>query len=67
MWLKRSIVDHRSHNVDMQIKGHFQEAGQPRWAKLRMQRESVMEEQGAEQLFLQPLEEEGQKSFLKEA
>ena len=33
-----TVVDHSSHNVDMPTKGHFQETGQPRWAKLRVWR-----------------------------
>ena len=36
-----AVVDHGSHNIDIPIKGHFQEAGQPRWAKLRLRREAA--------------------------
>ena len=34
-----AVVDHGSHDIDMPIKGHFQKAGQPRWAKLRLRGE----------------------------
>ena len=35
-----AVVDHGSHNIDTPIKGHFQKAGQSRWAKLRLRREA---------------------------
>ena len=35
---KTAIIDHGSHNVDIPVKGHFQEAGQPRRTELRMRR-----------------------------
>ena len=35
-----AIVDHGNHDIDIPIKGHFQKAGQPRWAKLRLRREA---------------------------
>ena len=38
--VETAVVDHGSHNVDMLIKGHFQKAGQPRWAKLRLRGEA---------------------------
>ena len=28
--VETAIIDHGSHNVDMLVKGHFQEEGQPR-------------------------------------
>ena len=63
-----AIVDHGSHDIDIPIKGHLQETGQPRRAKLRLWREAgnlreqQMVEQSAEQRVLQP-QEEGQKSL----
>ena len=38
-----AVVDHGSHNIDIPIKGHFQKAGQPRWAKHRLRREAGIE------------------------
>ena len=35
-----AVVDHGSHGIDIQIKGHFQKAGQPRWSKLRLRRKA---------------------------
>ena len=35
-----AVVDRGSHDIDIPIKGHFQKAGQPRWAKLRLRREA---------------------------
>ena len=31
-----ATVDHGSHNVDIPVKGHFEEAGQPRGGRLGM-------------------------------
>ena len=38
-----AVIDHGSHDIDIPIKGHFQEAGQPRWAKLRLRREALIQ------------------------
>ena len=35
-----AVVDHGSHDIDITIKGHLQETGQPRRAKLRLWREA---------------------------
>ena len=35
-----AVVDHGSHYIAIPIKGHFQKAGQPRWAKLRLRGEA---------------------------
>ena len=37
---KTAIIDHGSHDIDIPIKGHSQEASQPRWGKLRLRREA---------------------------
>ena len=35
-----AVIDHGSHDIDIPIKDHFQKAGQPRRAKLRLRREA---------------------------
>ena len=39
---KRAVIDHGGHNVDIPVKGHFQEAGQPRGAEIRMRRAGAL-------------------------
>ena len=41
-----ALVDHGSHNVDIPIKGHLQETGQPRGGRTQNEESERAEDQG---------------------